>query len=101
VISNALIHFYESLVDRLTPVQIDPNFEEYATKIRAVWEARAILRDLRSRAGIATCSGQVDCVEVPTHHCIRGEHPTCLQHADFCYLCLPQRLADAMSAKAD
>lgn len=95
MISNELIQYYEALVASRPPVEVDPNFKEYATEIRAAWEARAILRDLRNRAGIATCSGEVDCVEAPTHECTRGGHPTCLRHRDCCYLC-PLKAAPTM-----
>ena len=79
VISNELLEYYESLVSYQgpAPAEENPHLREYVTECRAVWEARVILRDLRNRAGLATCSGEVDCLESPTSRCMRGEHPTC------------------------
>jgi hypothetical protein len=91
MIPNELIEYYESLVHSQgpAPVEENPHLREYVTELRDAWEARVILRDLRNRAGIATCSGEVDCLENPTSLCMRGEHPTCANHADSCYLCIP------------
>jgi hypothetical protein len=90
VIPDKLIPYYESLVGRRRmPVDESPHIRNYVAEIRDAWEARVILRDLRNRAGIATCSGEVDCLEKPTSRCMRREHPTCSNHTDICYLCMP------------
>jgi hypothetical protein len=91
VTSNELIRYYESLA-RQRPIQPEqnPHLREYVGEIRDAWEARVILRDLRNRAGITTCGGAVDCLENPTSLCMRGAHPTCSDHTDSCYLCLPR-----------
>jgi hypothetical protein len=91
VIPIELIQYHELLVgrQRQRPAEENPHLREYIAEIRDVWEARVILRDLRNRAGIATCSGEVDCLETPTSLCMRGEHPTCPAHTDSCYLCMP------------
>jgi hypothetical protein len=91
VIPAELIQYYESLVDRQRPRPAEENrhLREYIAEIRDAWEARVILRDLRNRAGVATCSGEVDCLEKPKSRCMRREHPTCHAHTDSCYLCMP------------
>jgi hypothetical protein len=91
VISNELIRYYESLVARRKPAvtEENPHLREYVAEIRDAWETRTILRDLRNRRGIATCSGEVACLEAPTSLCMRGEHPTCPAHTDSCYLRMP------------
>jgi hypothetical protein len=78
VIPNEPIQYYESLVgrQRRRPSESNPHLREYIAEIRDVWEARVILRDLRNRAGIATCSGEVDCLENPISRCMGGKHPT-------------------------
>ena len=79
VISKKQIKYYESLVAREEEIPeeaITPILRQYAANLRDAWEARVILRDLRNRAGIATCSGEVDCVETPTSLCMKGEHQT-------------------------
>jgi hypothetical protein len=90
VIPNELIQYYESLVgrQRRRPAESNPHLREYIAEIRDVWEQRVILRDLRNRAGIATCSGEVDCLGNPTSRCMGGKHPTCSSHTDSCYLCM-------------
>jgi hypothetical protein len=98
VASQELIRYYESLVaKRKTPADANRYLREYVAEILDAWEARVILRDLRSRAGIATCIGEVDCLEGPTSVCMRGEHPTCPDHTDSCYLCLPRRCNSGVS----
>jgi hypothetical protein len=91
VIPDKLIQYYESLVGRQRPMSAEqnPHLREYIAEIRDAWEARVILRDLRSRSGLATCSGEVDCVKDPTSLCMRDQHPTCSSHTDSCYLCMP------------
>ena len=90
--SQELIRYYESLVARQKDTGPDANryLREYVAEIRDVWETRVILRELRTRAAIATCSGAVDCLESPASRCMRGEHPTCSDHTASCYLCLPR-----------
>jgi hypothetical protein len=92
VISNELLRYYEFLIANRKPVppQENPHLREYIAEIRDAWETRVILRDLRNRTGLATCSGEVDCLESPTLLCMRGAHPTCGAHTDSCYLCMPQ-----------
>jgi hypothetical protein len=95
VITSELIQYYESPVDRQRrgPAEENSHLREYIAEIRDAWEARVILRDLRNRAGLATCSGEVDCLESPTSLCMRDEHPTCSAHTDNCDLCLPRTSA--------
>jgi hypothetical protein len=91
VASHELIRYYESLVaKRNAPADANRHLREFVAEIRDAWEARVILRDLRNREGIATCSGAVDCLENSISRCMRGEHPTCPDHTDSCYLCLPR-----------
>ena len=94
MIPSELIQYYESLVgrQRRRPAEENPHLREYIAEIRDVWEARVILRDLRNQAGIRTCGGEVDCLETPTSLCMRGQHPTCPNHTDSCYLCMPRGL---------
>jgi hypothetical protein len=88
VASQEPIRHYESLVaKRKAPADANRyHLRKYVAEIRDAWEARVILRDLQSRAGIATCSGEVDCLEGPASVCMRGEHPTRPDHTDSCYL---------------
>jgi hypothetical protein len=92
MIPNELIRYYESLVahQKRAPAEENRHLREYLGEIRDAWEARVILRDLRNRAGIPTCSGAVDCLESPNCPCMRGAHPTCSSHTDSCYLCMPR-----------
>jgi hypothetical protein len=93
VIPNKLLEYYESLVSRFRAQTIDnPHLREYVAEIRDVWEQRVILRELRTRAGIPICRGEVVCLDVPTSKCMGGEHQTCSAHADSCYLCEPKGL---------
>jgi hypothetical protein len=65
VIPNKLLEYYESLVNRFRAQTIDnPNLREYVAEIRDVWEQRVILRELRTRAGIPICRGEVVCLDV-------------------------------------
>jgi hypothetical protein len=74
-ISNELIRYYESLVSRrrASHSEENPHLSECIAEIREVWETRVILRDLRNRAGVATCSWEVDCLEAPISPCMRGD----------------------------
>jgi hypothetical protein len=95
-----LIQYYESLVGRqeeLPEEATTPILRQFAANLRDALEARVILRDLRNRAGIASCSGEVDCVETPTALCMKGAHPTCPAHADRCYLCPLAKLEESVS----
>lgn len=90
MISNELIEYYERLVRE--PGHFgDENrhLQAYRSDLRDQWEKRAILRELRYRSGIPVCSGEVDCLEAPSSHCMHGNHPTCLEHTDSCFLCVP------------
>jgi hypothetical protein len=91
MISNELLEYCESLVSYQgpAPTSENPHLREYINGFREVWEAR-VMRDLRNRAGMTTCSGGVDCLDHPTSLCMRGDHPTCSAHTDSCYLCKPQ-----------
>jgi hypothetical protein len=96
MISPDLTRYWESLVAkrRNAPEESNPHLRGYVTDIRDAWEAGVIVRELRNRAGVATCSGAVDCLENPTSNptslCMRGVHQTCPAHTDCCYLCLPR-----------
>ena len=91
VISNDLLEYYESLIHYQGQApEENPHLREYVAELRGNWESRVILRELRNRAAIPTCSGEVDCLENPTSRCMRGEHPTCSHHTDSCYLCIPR-----------
>lgn|SRR5579872_4471916 len=89
---NKLIEYYESLVSSQGPAPAEENrhLRAYATELRDLWEKRVILRELRYRSGVPVCSGEVDCLEIPTSRCMEGEHPTCPNHAGSCYLCIPK-----------
>jgi hypothetical protein len=91
VISNELLEYYESLVRALgpAPVEENPHLREYVGEIRDFWEKQVILRELRLRTSMPVCSGEIDCLEDPTSFCMRSEHPTCPEHTDHCYLCIP------------
>jgi len=91
MISNELIEYYESLVKGQGPSPSEGNqhLRAYVVELQDLWEKRAILRELRYRAGMEVCSGVVDCVETPTTTCMNGSHPTCPKHTDDCFLCVP------------
>ena len=93
MIQNELIAYYESLVKEQgsSSSEDEPNehLRAYVVELKDAWEKRAILRELRFRAGMAVCSGGVDCVETPTTVCMDGTHPTCPRHTDDCFLCVP------------
>ena len=99
MIPNDLIEYYESRVKEQSsfPSEENPHLRAYLCEIRDVWEKRAILRELRYRAGMAVCSGEIDCVETPTTHCMHGDHPTCANHTDDCFLCVPISRLDLSS----
>lgn len=91
MVPNELIEYYESLVkEQVLPSSEDnEHLRAYVVEIKDLWEKRAILRELRYRAGREVCSGEVDCVETPTTVCMNGSHPTCAKHTDDCFLCVP------------
>jgi hypothetical protein len=76
--TNALLQYYESLVKAQTtaPLPEDRHVREYVCELRDQWEKRVIVRELRLRAGMPVCCGEVDCLENPSSLCMRGEHPT-------------------------
>lgn len=92
MIPNELIEYYEWLVSTQDPASAEGNhhLRAYVTDLRDRWEQRVILRELRYRAGVLVCSGEVDCLENPISQCMKGEHPTCPNHTDSCYLCIPK-----------
>jgi hypothetical protein len=65
VISNELIQYYESLAGHggRASAGEDPHIRALVGEILDAWEKRVIVRDLRNRAGIATCSGEVYSLE--------------------------------------
>jgi hypothetical protein len=89
--ANALLQYYESLVKAQTtaPLPDERHLREYVCELRDQWEKRVIVRELRLRAGIPVCCGEVDCLENPSSLCMRGEHSTCATHADGCFMCYP------------
>jgi hypothetical protein len=93
MIPNKLLEYYELLVRHARPPTIENlHLREYVAEIRDVWEQRVILRELRIRANIPVCSGEVNCLEVPTSRCMSGVHQTCPDHTGSCYLCVPKGL---------
>lgn len=93
MIPNELIEYYESWVKEhgssSSEDEAKGHLRAYLVELKDVWEKRAILRELRFRAGMVVCSGTVDCVETPTTVCMHGRHPTCPKHTDDCFLCVP------------
>ena len=89
--TNALLEYYESLAKAETtaPLAVDRHLREYACELRDQWETRVIVRELRLRAGMTVCCGEVDCLEHPDLRCMKGEHPTCTAHTDCCFMCYP------------
>jgi hypothetical protein len=93
MIPNKLIEYYESLVREARPTTVENlHLREYVAEIRDVWEQRVILRELRIRANIPVCCGEINCLEVPTSRCMDGRHQTCADHTGSCYLCIPKGL---------
>jgi len=91
MIPNELLQYYESVVRDLDPIPNEENchLHAYISEIRDLWEKRVILRELRLRTGLPVCSGEVDCLGQPTSHCMHADHPTCPDHTDSCFLCVP------------
>ncbi len=93
MVPNELIEYYESWVKEQgsssSEDEVNGHLRAYVVELKDVWEKRAILRELRFRAGGVVCSGTVDCVEKPTTVCMHGSHPTCAKHTDDCFLCVP------------
>ena len=87
---NELLSYYESTVafDAYILEQDNPALREYVSELRGAWEHRAILRVLRLQAGQPICCGDGHCITPPSVRCMNGEHDTCPEHADDCYLCL-------------
>lgn len=92
MIPHELLEYYESLVTAQAGVSIEESehLKAFITEIRDLSEKRVILRELRYRSGMPVCSGDVECLENPTARCMRGEHPTCSDHTDSCFLCIPK-----------
>ena len=84
-----LLAYYESMIkwDEKVLSEENPHLHEYLTDLRAAWENRSILRQLRIQAGVPVCSGDGLCVERPTSRCMRGVHDTCAEHTEDCFLC--------------
>lgn len=91
MIPGELIQYYEKLVREQGSSQSyeSQHLRAYESELRDLWEKRAILRELRYRAGMEVCSGEIACVDKPTTHCMHGNHPTCPNHTDDCFLCVP------------
>ena len=92
MIPDELLEYYELLISAQRPAPMEENrhLRACAIELRDLWEQRVILRELRFRAGMPVCSGEVDCLENPTSRCMGGLHPTCRCHTDSCYLCIPK-----------
>jgi len=92
VIPKELLDYYESLVrtQSNSPIEESGHLRTFVTELRDLWEQRVILRELRYRAGLPVCSGEVDCLEIPSSQCMNGEHETCSGHTDSCFLCVPR-----------
>ena len=54
----------------------------------AVFPYKAILRQVRLKAGVPICWGDAACLASPTSKCVRGLHETCKEHARTCFLCV-------------
>lgn len=95
--TNALLEYYESLAEgeKTAPLPEDRHVREFACELRDQWETRVIVRELRLRAGMTVCCGEVDCMENPDSLCMEGEHPTCAAHIDCCFMCLPRSGLDS------
>lgn len=91
MIPNELIEYYETLVreQNSSHDEENPHLRAFVIELRDLWEKRGILRELRYRAGMEVCSGEIGCVETPTTRCRNGDHPTCPNHTDDCFLCVP------------
>ena len=86
---NKLLSYYESTIafDSKILEQQNPALREYVTELRGALENRAILRVLRVQAGIPICCGDGHCITAPSVRCMKGEHKTCPEHVESCYLC--------------
>jgi len=85
------LEYYESAV-RSDNVLVgeNPGPAEHVAELTGLWEHRAILRQLRLQEGIPICNGNGHCLERPTLLCLNGEHDTCPNHTDSCFLCPPR-----------
>src|SRR5580704_9953201 len=85
---NELLSHYEKAAafDAYILEQDNPALREYLSELRGAWEHRAILRILRVQAGIPVCCGDGHCITPPSVRCANGEHDTCPEHVDSCYL---------------
>jgi hypothetical protein len=96
MVNPELLKYYELLVRDQGQIELQENSHTraFVNELRDLWEKRVILRELRFRAGIPVCSGEIDCVDDPTSQCMHGLHPTCSNHTDCCFLCdLPTTLS--------
>jgi hypothetical protein len=48
---------------------------------------KVILRQVRIKAGVPVCWGNVECLTYPLSTCIAGKHDTCEEHSQTCFLC--------------
>jgi hypothetical protein len=87
--SNELLNYYESVIPLDSQIlKLDnPVLREYVSELRGALEDRAILRLLRFQAGIPICCGDGHCITQPSVRCMKGEHQTCPEHVETCYLC--------------
>jgi hypothetical protein len=87
--TNELLNHYASVIPIDSQIlELDnPVLREYVSELRATLENRAILRILRFEAGIPICCGDGHCVTQPSVRCMKGEHQTCQEHVESCYLC--------------
>jgi hypothetical protein len=90
--NQQLINYYERRVqaDREAMRNIPPSLREMVDYDQGHYHHRVLLKLVRQRAGLEVCSGKVDCVEYPTSQCRSGEHSTCPDHRDTCYLCVEE-----------
>ncbi len=51
---------------------------------------KAILRQVRLKAGLLICWGDVGCDAYPDSKCAGGQHETCEEHTHSCFLCVRQ-----------
>jgi len=84
------MEYYEALVraDDEQLARTSPNLRDRVYRDQGMWEHRAILRQLREKAGISVCWGAVDCLREATSLCKAGQHETCQEHINCCYLCV-------------
>jgi hypothetical protein len=86
---DELLNRYEKSIafDAYILEQDNPALREYVSELRGAWENRAILRILRVQAGIPVCCGDGHCITQPSVRCMNGQHETCPEHVESCYLC--------------